>query len=361
LRWLVLLTERTMIRMDLLFLLSGFLMAYVYIQKHEQIDFKIYRAFLWERLTRFYPPYLAALLVLIFIVGVGRLLGFPDNDSYSLKALPFRLALLQAWPFFSWAKWQWNTPTWFLSALWFAYLFAFPCVWKLFPKLRASRFALLGVFSPVLLYVLVDRFDRGAQYSAVLQACCGVISGGALCALYVEQKRLVAVMQRHLDTIALLFLASFVLMVLVPVPAARENINSLLVLACPVLLAGLTAQRSMTASLLATRPFMWIGKISYSLFITNKVILKPLKVLLPPDRFADSPLPVRYAILAFYVFAILIFAVAMHELVEVPCTRALKRHHARRPSNSPERFKPVPQRATVPILTAPSPTRSEDI
>lgn len=353
----VLLSNRIAFRVDLLFLLSGFLLAYVYIQRYGQLNFKVYREFLWSRLIRFYPAYLASLLILIFAVGFGRLLGFPVQDFYPLRVLPFRLMLLQAWPFFSWTMWNWNYPTWFLSALWFAYLFAFPCVWKLFPKIRASRFALLWIFAPILTYMLLGGFAVLKEFRPVLRGSCEMMSGAALCALYVERKPFVAAMQRHLDKITLLFLVSCVL--LVSVPSSTRVINWLLLLACPVFLAGLTAERSLTARLFTTRPFLWMGKISYSLYLTHAVVLKPLKVLLSPERFAGSPLSLRYALLAFFAFVILSSAVAMYKFVEVPCAEALKRHPARRPLNSLGKIAPVPQRATVPTLTAPSAIRSE--
>jgi peptidoglycan/LPS O-acetylase OafA/YrhL len=330
---------------DLLFLLSGFLLAYVYIQRHEQFDSKSYRQFLWQRLIRFYPAYLVALSVLMFAVGLAWLLEFPLPDHYRLQVLPFRLLLLQAWPFLSWTMWSWNFPTWFLSALWFGYLFAVPCIWKLFPKIRASRFALLWVFAPMLVNMLLHRLTVLKEFHAVLQACCEMIAGGALCALYLERKPFVAAMQRHLDKIVLLFLISSISVLLISAPLTPLIINRLLRMACPLLLAGLTAERSRTARLLATRPFLWIGKISYSLFVGHAVVLIPLRGLLPPDRFAGSPLSLRCAILAFYASAILGFAVALYKFVEIPCARVLKRLSATQPVKSLEKSALIPQQA----------------
>jgi peptidoglycan/LPS O-acetylase OafA/YrhL len=344
---LVLLTQQVRFRVDLLFLLSGFLLTYVYIRRHEQLDFKSYREFLWARLIRFYPAYLTALLVLMFEVGLCRLLKFPIHfEHYRLQVLPFRLALLQAWPFFSEITICWNVPTWFLSALWFGYLFAVPGIWKLFPKLRASRFTLLWVFTPILVYVLLSRFAVLREFYAVLQACCEMVSGGALCAIYVERKPIVAAMQRHLDKIVLLLLVPFVAVLWISSALATQIVNWLLLLACPILLAGLTAERSRTARLLATRPFLWIGNISYSLFVSHAVVLMPLARLLPPERFAGSPVSLRCAVLAVYVFAVLSAAVALYKLVEIPCARMLKQLSTKRSLGPCGKSAPVPQEAS---------------
>lgn len=343
------LSQRVTFRVDLLFMLSGFLLAYVYIERHEKFDFKVYRKFLWARLSRFYPPYFAAEVFLILAVCIGQLSNFPIPSNYSLKVLPFRFTLLQAWPFLSWTTWSWNFPTWFMSALFFAYLFAFPCVWKLFPKLRASRFAVLWVFAPILVCMVVCGFAVLRQFHAVSRACFGMLSGSALCTLYVERRPIVAAAQEHLDKIVLFFLGCFVLLLWMSSSLVNQVINDLLLLTCPLLLAGLTAERSLTARLFATRPFMWVGKISYSLYVTHAVVLIPLRGLLPPQRFAGSPLFLRSALLALYVFCILIFAVAMYKLVEVPCAEALKRLSARRRLTSLGKIAPASGREILDV------------
>jgi peptidoglycan/LPS O-acetylase OafA/YrhL len=358
---LVLLSERLGFRMDFLFQLSGFVLTYVYVRRHEHFDLKVYREFLWRRLCRIYPSYLAALLFLVAAVGLCWLLEFPINyDHFQLRYLPFRLALLHAWPFFSWTRTSWNYPTWFLSALWFAYLFAFPCIWKMFPRFRASRFGLPWVFAPLLVYVLADTFTGLGQFREVFRAFCEVISGAALCALYLERKSFMAAMQRHLDKIVFLVVISFVPVLLDSSTMSGQIVTSLAILACPAFLAGLTAERSRFARLLATRQFQWVGTISYSLFVSHGVVLALLKHLLPPERFAGSPLFLRYAVLAFYVFAVLSFAIVLYKLVEVPCAEALKQRFTRRRSLLGKGI-PTPQQPTYPVAETSFVLREEDL
>jgi peptidoglycan/LPS O-acetylase OafA/YrhL len=352
---LVLLTERLKFRMDFLFLLSGFFLAYVYIQRQERFSLKAYRGFLWARFCRIYPAYLASVLVLVFELGFCRMLGLTiyHPENYQLQTLPFRLALLSAWPFLADITYGWITPSWFLSALWFSFLFAVPWIWKLFPKLRASRSTLPCVFAVILAYMLLREIAVLAEFQKVLQACCEMVSGAAVCALYVERKPFVAAMQRHLDKIVLLFIVSSLLVLLVSSPWAPQIANWVLLLACPMLLAGLTAERSLTARLFATRLLLWVGKISYSLYVSHYVVLGTLARLLPPAQFAESPLYMRWAILALYVFAVLICALCMYELVEVPCVRALKQRSVRR-SSLPRRRMSISQQPTQPVEEAAS-------
>jgi peptidoglycan/LPS O-acetylase OafA/YrhL len=361
LRPLALLSDRLRFRLDLLFMLSGFLMAYVYVQKHEQLNSKVYREFLWARITRFYPTYLVAMLIMLFTVGIARLVGFPFPDHYRLQVLPVRLIMAQAWPFLTSSMWSWNFPTWFLSALLFGYLSAIPCIWKLFTKLRVWRFTLPLVFILILAFKLLYRFQSLSEFRAVFQAFSEMFAGGALCALYLERKPFVAAMQRHLDKIVLLTLGCFVWVLRVSDPLAHQIVNSLLVLACPIFVAGLTAERSLTAKLLVTRPVQWMGKISYSLFVCHAVVLVPLRGLLPPNRFAGSPLSTRYAVLAFYVSAILIAAVAMYKFVEFPCAKALKRPPSGWPLTSRRKPVVVPQPAITSSYTAASVTSTEGL
>jgi peptidoglycan/LPS O-acetylase OafA/YrhL len=61
----VLLSNRIVFRMDLFFMLSGFITAYIYISLSERLNFRAYKEFLQARLIRLYPSYLATFLMLI--------------------------------------------------------------------------------------------------------------------------------------------------------------------------------------------------------------------------------------------------------------------------------------------------------
>jgi peptidoglycan/LPS O-acetylase OafA/YrhL len=339
----VILSLRIAFRMDLFFMLSGFILSYIYIGRQQQMNLRAYLSFLWARVIRIYPGHLATLLLLIVAVVVGRRFNIVEHAEYfPATAIPLQLTLTQAWPFASWAKLTWNYPLWFLSALWFGYLAVFPCVWKLAPKFRRSRFLVLLMFMPLFLWLALDDYESLKEFQIVLRVACEFLSGAMLYLLCARGSRFVSFAQRHLDKVSPLFLILPVIISTVPNPGTVGLINDVLVLSIPFLLAGLTQESSLTSRLLATRPILWLGKISYALFVTHALALKFMNTVLSAQRFTNSPPHVRYFVLGLYLLAVLACGIALHKLVEVPCRDLLRKLSAK------SQAKPAP-REMVPV------------
>ncbi len=108
---------------ELFFVLSGFVISYVYQGAWEDARFR-YGSFLWARLARVYPMHLVTLLAVLAMAGGAAAVGLSvAADVFDLAALPANLLLLQAWGLSPSAAF--NHPSWSISAEWFAYL-SFP-------------------------------------------------------------------------------------------------------------------------------------------------------------------------------------------------------------------------------------------
>ena len=117
---------------DLFFVLSGFILSYVYLQGFGEGRFK-YGQFVIHRLARVYPLHIATLLFTLLLIAVAAIKGVHlDDNAANWAALPAHLTLTQAWGLAPTASF--NHPSWSISAEWFAYL-AFPAVafvaWRL--------------------------------------------------------------------------------------------------------------------------------------------------------------------------------------------------------------------------------------
>jgi peptidoglycan/LPS O-acetylase OafA/YrhL len=105
---------------ELFFVLSGFVISYVYQGQVERGGFR-YGAFLWARLARVYPLHLATLgAVLLMALGAAAAGVAVGAEVFDAAALPANLALVHAWGFAPTAAF--NHPSWSISAEWFAYL-----------------------------------------------------------------------------------------------------------------------------------------------------------------------------------------------------------------------------------------------
>ena len=112
---------------DLFFVLSGFIIAYNYADARLAEDGRRYREFLWRRLARIYPAYLAALLLTLAAVAVLAPWEVSLRKSAHFTAEGFwaSVFMVQAWTVP--VPRVWNVPGWSVSAEWAAYL-AFPLI-----------------------------------------------------------------------------------------------------------------------------------------------------------------------------------------------------------------------------------------
>ena len=399
-------TSGVQFRMDLLFMLSGFLISYVYIVNRRKLTPGAYGDFIAARLIRLYPVYLACSLLRAFLRGstsgaagtefrVGLLLAFvgflvlcvlvaklveaasrayghllPSRRFWIILTIlltctlvmacapiavhlsavlgcnprwtivPVWLALVQAWP---WVPRFGRPlgPVWFLSSLWFAYLFCFPVAWRLVHRLRSTWAALLWVFVPVILWLTTSQLSSLHELRLVTRACCGFLCGSALLVLYTKRSAFVSAAHKYLDATVLFFLVLSILIPAVDSETTRHAINFLLVLGVPFLLAGTTDGSSFTAKLLASRPMLRLGTISYSLFMSHKLAIDIWVLVLPSAGYANSSLLVRVLVMASYCGFILLAALGFYHFVEEPWVASLK-NLVTEPRPRPARTSPLP-------------------
>lgn len=143
--WLEPVRANGYLAVDGFFILSGFILAYVYRARFAAPAPGEYRRFLVARLARIYPVHLAMTLLVVAMLGAAVLgAGFQARvaERFSTRELLLHLTLLHGWGFSRMLAW--NYPSWSISAEWFAYL-CFPLVHR--AVLRGEGFvrpALIG-------------------------------------------------------------------------------------------------------------------------------------------------------------------------------------------------------------------------
>ncbi len=154
---IVSLIDKFYLMVDMFFILSGFIMCYVYESTFNQVIFKInYKEFLISRLARIYPLHVftlcAELLIFITIICFNKFDVLPPTHQhlYRLDAIPIQLTFLQTVGIYNFDTW--NAPAWSLSAEWWAYIL-FPFLFVIFKKLGYKKWivgfivAILGWFA----------------------------------------------------------------------------------------------------------------------------------------------------------------------------------------------------------------------
>ena len=134
---------------DLFFILSGFVLAYVYQSRFESaISKQDYRKFMWARFARVYPLHFFMLLLFLLFelfqwylisanVAGSERLDTPFTGSDTLFTFVTNLFLVQT---FHWEAF-WNQPAWSISAEWLIY---FTVPWLILRLHHANKSIMIG-------------------------------------------------------------------------------------------------------------------------------------------------------------------------------------------------------------------------
>ncbi|MAY20120.1 MAG: acyltransferase [Erythrobacteraceae bacterium] len=160
---------------DFFFVLSGFVLAHVYLPKVREQRFD-YWSFLVRRIGRIYPLHVLTLAVTIGLSLVGGALGWQFtiwelvewgefDKGQILRGLFANLTLIHAWG--ATPDLMFNLPSWSISAEWFAYLL-FPVFVLSFSRLM--RWPLLLALLCIGALVVLDLVNTVATGNSLLQA-----------------------------------------------------------------------------------------------------------------------------------------------------------------------------------------------
>ena len=301
---------------ELFFVLSGFILCHVYLAAAGEKRFS-YREFLWARIARVYPLHIATLIG-VGVLGLGALaMGMAiDGHVLSWASLPANIGMVHAWGLAPEAGW--NHPSWSISAEWFAYL-AFPAFAFVAWKLR-HRPGLAVAGAIVFLAGLYAVFETLAGFPLTE----ATIRWGALrivpcfaygCALYLVYRR------APLKAAGWIAAGTAALMA---VSASLQLWDAVTVTLAGAVILGLASMTNARAGWLASRPAVYLGEISYSVYM----VVVPWKLLAVnlAARLTDAPDKQLQLIVWLAVMAGLpVVAAASYHLVEFPARRALRR------------------------------------
>jgi peptidoglycan/LPS O-acetylase OafA/YrhL len=310
---------------DVFFIMSGFVMLHVYGDTFAGgTSAGSWLAFMKVRVARLYPVHLAVMLLLLVCV-FNLLRAVPamaaDGGVYSWRGFFAALFMLHS----PWMEHRsWNYPSWSISAEWHAYVI-FPFLVPLFRRMaRGSALALVVIGALVPLAVYLQNLQP-EQYPTngliVLTRVLPLFMCGM--ALYVLRKdglgvpRWLAVLSA-LGTLLCLCLAE-------AAPFA--------VLLAPLFVYAVLQDR-MVGGWFCWPPFLWLGKISYSLYMTHALI--DIFFLRTVNKLAGGWLGAGWqhnvaAAFAFWLLAMalaLVLGWATWRWIEVPCRQLILKRRA---------------------------------
>ncbi|MDP3369058.1 MAG: acyltransferase [Brevundimonas sp.] len=319
------------------FILSGFILSHVYLEAAGQKRFR-YGGFLWARIARVYPLHLLTLFGMIGLGLAATVAGLSiDGSLTDWRALPAHLTMTHAWGLAPLSAF--NHPSWSISAEWFAYL-SFPAfafvAWRLRnrPVLAtglAAAFALglYAAFEPLAGYSLTEATFRWGMLRIVPCFALG-------CALYLVHRR------GRIPYAGPVALVSGAVLL---ISASLGLWDAITVLAAGGLILGLGALGNARAGVLGSKSGVYLGEISYSIYMVCAPVLLLTTNVAARLTGADDK---RFHILVWLVLvaAIPVTAMLTYHLVERPARKAMRGWADRRAAraaaakartNSPER------------------------
>ena len=326
------------VAVDFFFTLSGFVLGLTYVRGAVagRLDFKRYAI---ARFARIYPLYLFALILIMVLLLHWRADGFAaEPPSRLAREFVSQLLLLGALPIPATGGF-WNVPAWSVSAETFCYLAVFPLLYAATRSLgvRAGLpwFSLALVcafcdflffrtfFVPAVLGIQAAPLPYGpVWWAALVRATTMFVAGWSVFLALRGRDANHPVLRLGAD----LFLLLFVVLVLFGGTTLVERQR--LVFLAPPLIACLSADGSIASRLLSLPPVVFLGRISYSLYLLHVPVLL---IAFHHPWIVEGPLRLLVGTLA----AALALAAATHAAIEMPMRRLIRSWMPQRPVDLP--------------------------
>jgi peptidoglycan/LPS O-acetylase OafA/YrhL len=258
------------------FVLSGFVMMHAY--GHFDHSWADAKRFFLRRFGRLYPMHLAMLGYLVVMefakflaVHYAHLHGgdAPFSGSNSVAALVANFFLLNGLGFLHY--FSWNGPSWTISIEFWVYWIFFACL-----ATRVIPYAMVAL--PIIAAaILIANASSPAPLHPIegigVAVCIYGFFLGVAARRYFTSVRFPARLWWLVELLALICSIGFFTL---DFPYEDVVLPSLAAL----IIAILAHERSFLSRLLVTRPCLWIGKISYSIYMVHFVVLSTLNAIL---------------------------------------------------------------------------------
>ena len=301
---------------DVFFVLSGFVLALNYGGRiHSGRD---YFEFVGYRVARLYPLHLFTLAAVLVMVHGAMSLGFTIHSPHRFaidRHLLLHLLMIHSWGFEEGLRY--NIPSWSISAEFFAYLL-FPVFWAV--TARFSRPRLAGLAAPIVVAASVlilgalghDNLHIVTKHTLIR------VSGAFLAGCLVFRARaLGGPPPRWVETLLLVGVLG------VAISPWTDPVMA--VAACALIYALTGGQQSLLARPFSWAPVVWLGRISYSIYLVHLPVASVLNRLAPSLVGPEAPEWGGVALVALDVLLVIGVATACYYAVELPGRRVLRR------------------------------------
>lgn len=273
---------------DIFFFLSGYVLCYKYGESFSQNPKEIYLSYIISRIARIYPAYFFALLVVVMFYLLNMLDSFVIRfGNYSYSTFLLSTFLMQSWGVVD--KWCWNMPSWTVSTEWLLYLI-FPFFCYILSKVDKKLLITLVICLYLASFLSIRAYPQLLLYDAMnfgfMRAIPEFFIGFCYCRLFMIRRK----PSYYWDALC----AASITFLIFSIKYSGNNFYCILCISLIVL--GLSLSCGFARNIFLSKPLMFLGTISYSLYLMQF----PIQVL--SDYMFKQPLPYGTSFLAYLLF-----------------------------------------------------------
>ena len=304
---------------DLFFLLSGFILSHQYLDRlGEKFEVRAFLTFIRLRIARVYPVHFVMLNVSLLLLIAAGALGVSINaDSATRNPASYvqNLFLVQAW---AGQPYSWNGVAWSVSAEWFAYLL-FPLFALVVFRARSTWHLAVALAAVVCVAVVFGATPREGSESAGPDFALARISL-AFAIGCISQRLLPAVREKWAIGLWSPFAGITIVLVSCYLPVSNSGI---LLVGFSLLVTGLAIGVDPVSKVLAIRPFVYGGEISYSLYMVHAIVFAICRKFFPLSNESTGLIEGSGYLALSFLSAFLAAAVTYH-FIEKPGRRLIR-------------------------------------
>lgn len=296
---------------DVFFILSGFILTYVYYNKFfiNQVTPTDYWNFVLKRFAKIYPLHFLLTLIFIPILYIAKYVFNQKTVNIYPDTIIHNFLMIHAWNMSE--NYSWNFPSWSISAEWFAYLFLFAPLAYIF-RIRKLFLILLGILiiSGFVFYWIdipnytLDRYTMNGLPRIIPEFTLGVLAGLVKIKLNFNKK--IASLLFLLGIVFLIFIYSYNL-----------YFPQLCIFGFAFIILSLS-YKTYCDFLFGSKWLIYLGNISYGFYLTqflSLIIFEQLFRIL----FSDFDFSYVFIVQFFIAFVInFIFAALAYRYFEEP-------------------------------------------
>ncbi len=280
------------------YVLSGFILVVAYSKDSATTNINK-RKFYINRFARIYPVYVLALMLYLLMPVEARL----PQETATAGQIGTSLLLIHAWiPIFTMCL---NYPAWSLSAEMFFYL-SFPFWYGFISRCTSRHILLLISFLWVVnlfwyIYMVNHNINFYFREYHPLNHITTFFFGAGWGVLYIRHFRQWEKYTMYINLIFVLLAVASFLLIYMAAPVIKYHHNGLF---APLFVAGILAlslKSTLISRFFQARPFMFLGEISYGVYILQVPVLFWLKYINAQSIQLD-----KQALSLLYVFILLV-------------------------------------------------------